>query len=649
VTRVAAGVLLAASVALPGWIQPQAARAEGPRQALILTLSGVSFEEAMRVPELRQLARAGGAGLMTTYTGGPATVPAAYATVWAGAVSRPLDVPSLLFLELRANGIPVCQNTTNAELVESVGRVRQLSGPTRSPSCLHDWTPGLRGGAGFVDVEVGVRRCLDVVPCVIPPGHAADALRTDLAALGESIRRVIGTLPDLPTLLMIVVPAPSPSMASVGDEVTPLVFAEGMPGRFLPPLGPLRGLRSDTTRQDGLVANVDVAPTILRFFGIDLPSRMDGEPVRTIEGGPAFALHRLHLEQRRTRLPIQLAMLAFVIAAGMVIAAGLVLSRLVRLSPRAARSIRFLCLCAAALLPVTLAGGALPHRTYGSVFPFMALGLPLLAAVSLAAAPSRDPLGPFTVLGVLALAIVWVDALFGWHAARVPLFGGTMFDGARFYGLPNYVLPMEVASMLFLARRLPDREGFGALVTAGLFIGFPSLGADVGGAIALFAAAGLWWVIRTRDRIRMRDVAFVAAVVAVGLAAVLLANRYLPGAPTHATRFVQRAGGRLGTAFGVVGHRLGTLVHQVASQPGNLVPLTGIVVVLILVLRRPSPVGQAMDLDRRWRDVVLTLIVASGVAFIANDTGASAAAPGFIYALVGISYPAMLLAERNRA
>jgi hypothetical protein len=49
-----------------------------------------------------------------------------------------------------------------------------------------------------------------------------------------------------------------------------------------------------------------------------------------------------------------------------------------------------------------------------------------------------------------------------------------------------------------------------------------------------------------------------------------------------------------------------------------------------------------MVLDERWPHVVITVIVASLVAFVVNDTGAAAADPAFVYAMAGITYPAML-------
>jgi hypothetical protein len=49
-----------------------------------------------------------------------------------------------------------------------------------------------------------------------------------------------------------------------------------------------------------------------------------------------------------------------------------------------------------------------------------------------------------------------------------------------------------------------------------------------------------------------------------------------------------------------------------------------------------------MALDERWPHVVITVIVASLVAFVVNDTGPAASDPAFVYAMAGITYPAML-------
>jgi hypothetical protein len=394
------------------------------------------------------------------------------------------------------------------------------------------------------------------------------------------------------------------------------------------------------------VANVDVAPTILRFFGIPIPSEMDGQPIEFTDDPAPFKLHRLHLEQRRIRLPIQLAEVAFVAGSGAVaIVVLLIQSRRRHLRRWIAESMRFVTLCVAALpIPVML-GGLLPRLTYWVVVPFLILSVVGLAAL---ARSTRLPgaIGPFVFLGLVGLAVVLVDGLFGWRGARIPLIGGTMFDGARFYGIPNALLCLPLASAMFVAAALPAFAGFLLLVGTALFAGFPSLGADIGGAITIFFAAGLWWVLRTRRRVGIRELAVVAGVTALGLGAVLLANRYLPGTPTHATRFVERTGGSLGGRLHTYSDRLKVGIDQVRDVPAALIPLVGLFVVLGLTLARPGPIGWGLDrAGRWWRHVVTVLCLAGVVSFLANDTGVAAAAPVFLYAMSAMAYPAFLVAS----
>jgi hypothetical protein len=180
-------------------------------------------------------------------------------------------------------------------------------------------------------------------------------------------------------------------------------------------------------------------------------------------------------------------------------------------------------------------------------------------------------------------------------------------------------------------------------VGAGLFAGFPSLGADVGGAITLFFAAGLWWVLRTRPGFGVKELAFVAGVTAMGLGVVLLANRFLPGTPTHATAFVEDTDGALSGVLREFGDRLGVGIGQVRKVPAAWIPLLGLPVILALVLTRPGPVGWGLEtVGKRWQQALIVLTLAGMVAFFVNDTGVAAAAPVFLYAMSGMAYPAFL-------
>jgi hypothetical protein len=430
-------------------------------------------------------------------------------------------------------------------------------------------------------------------------------------------------------------------MDRVGDELTPIVI-----GVSDVDTGVVHALRSDTTRQDGLVANVDVAPTILDYFGVPIPREMTGSPIRIDGTADVAHLHQVHLDQRRIRLPLQLGEVAFISLLAILTIVSFVWLRVGRRLPAwVTATMRFLIVCAVALMIPLMAGGLLPRLTYGVVVPFVVLCTIALAVVALAAG-WPGPMGPFAFLGAVGLGFMVIDGLFGWRGLRIPLLGATMFDGARFYGIPNAFLATLLGSSLFVATALEPWAGTALLFGAGLFAGFPALGADLGGSATMFLAGGLWWVVRSPSRRIASRALAVPAVVVAGLTLVLLANRYFPGAPTHIAGFVERNGNGLSGVWHAFASRLDVGIGQLRDVPAGWLPMLGLPVVLLTAVLRPEPVRSGFAVAGSvWRDALIVLTLAAMASFFANDTGVAAAAPAFLYAATSMAYPVFIRAR----
>jgi hypothetical protein len=598
----------------------------------------MSFEQFMRVPQFQSLARAGGAGLMsfrtvrgdrgagsllTLGTGVRSSTPFSLGNIGSSVnpgfelvdIDRVIDtnrhrsVPGLLGSILEAHGLSGCTNTTYGELV-----VMDRRG-VATPCHL---TPVGRG-------RYRVPRGLSVLVGGMTPPEQGRALEREIRTNFTGRLRVI-----------VVEASPSRGMLAHKDELSPTAMADGTPASLFHRRGPMHSLTSDTTRRDGVVSNEDIAPTILSSFGIPTPADMNGAAIRTIDGPPPFELHRRHLEQRRLTVPVQVGL---GIAELLVFLAALfVVWRKPRLPDGLASRAAAMPLALAVLGIVPLAAGGLPKISYGWVVPFLVL-VPAGAGLAAAALRKREALVPAAAIGTSILVFLAVEAAEGWPDTPTTLFGGSALDGARFYGMPNIEIGLLLGSALWVAALLPPYEGFVLLVAAGLFAGFPDLGVNFGGAVTLFAAAGLWLVIRTRRGVGWRELAVVAAVTVAGLAVVVGANLLWATHPTHGTRFVENAPAR-GWSGAVrlfwdrllVGWRL--LVHA----PLAWVPVLGLVPVLYVVLRPPPTLEAAFTRYPAWRDALLVLIVGSMVAYIANDSGAAAAGWGFGMAVAGILY-----------
>ena len=618
--------------------------------AVLFVEDRASFDELMAVPEFQALARAGGAGLMATnqsYRDDPHEV---YLALGAGAAPESADM-QLLGRTLQTNLVYVCVSETSTQSPPTATSDELLLGVPRLKLC--GGTP-VRPAAFIVVIDDGLAS-LDTPSTANGLTGPNSAERERTAVLAAAGRRLAQSLPPSRALVMVMTPSPSRPMNAAGDEVTPIVMAEGFGSDLLSASHSMHALTSDTTRQVGLVANVDVAPTILDFFGIPVPSTMDGSVIRATDDPAPFALYRLEREQRRVRLPIQLAVVLFLAAAAIVATVALiVLARQGSLPEPFLGGLRFLVLCCAALPISLMAGGLLPRRTYLAVVPFV-VGLTVLLSLAARGAARGDPLRALSLLGMVGLAFIVVDAAFGAHAFRAPLFGGIMFDGVRYYGLGNAFIPTLVASSVFVAWPLERTTAVAVLFGAGLVAGFPHLLADVGASITMFAAAGLWWTLARRPRPNAREwrtwvraAVAVGVAVVVGLGIVLLVNRYGPGSPTHATRFVERTHGRLGAAIRDVWHRLGIGVGQIRRYPVGLLPLIGLPVALWLAVRGPGPIGVGLrTVDDRWGDLIVVLVLAAVIGYVANDTGVAASAPAFLYVFAALALPAFTAASRT--
>ncbi len=443
------------------------------------------------------------------------------------------------------------------------------------------------GGAAITSLQGGL------------PTHEADLSRScpvawrwldpvesgGLSGVGTDIRREVLESAADRVLVFVASTTSSPAMVAAKDLVHPLVMGSGGPAILFEPDGEPRTLASDTTRRTGVVTDLDVRPTILEFLGL-------------------IAMRR--------RVPRTLA-----------------------------RAGAWVGMSVPALGVALLAAGHLPTLSYATVVPFV-IGATAVGTLAFAPLARRDALLPPAAIGVGVLLFFVAEAAAGWTGALTPFLGGSELDGGRFFGLPNVFLGLLIGASLYVAFRLPPGWGFALVVAGALFAGLPFTGANIGAAVSLFAAAGLWLSLRTRGRLGWREAGVTAAVVVVGTAAILLAHRFLTATPTHVTRFEEATGWRLGDVWRTFTHRLSTGWHLIEQNPFALVPVIGLPATLLAVLRPPPPVRQALRRHPAWRDALLVTLLGGIVAYVANDTGPAAVGLAFGSGLGGLVYVSLI-------
>jgi hypothetical protein len=448
----------------------------------------------------------------------------------------------------------------------------------------------------------------------------------------EDLAGVLGEIPFIergPTLLMVVSTSPSAASAADGDELGTVIAAWGDPDELLSASGAPLALTSDSTRRPGVVADVDPAATVAEW--LDLPYDAGAPIDRTDEPAPVD-LYERYLQQRRLAVPIAAASWGVMMLFGL--AAVVALALRARLSSRPLRAVEGLTSALPWLALGLLLVGHLPSLTYATVVPFLLLVVAVGVALTGWVEGRRGIFVSVAACGAVILVILGVEAALGWPAAVTPLAGGGQLDGGRFFGMPNIEIGILLGSALFVAHRVRVGGGSLLLVACAFVAGSPWTGANFGAAITLFAAAGLWLAMRRR-----RPWWFVGlttgVVTAAGMAAIAVMHRYLTDRPTHVTAFLEDTSSLTGFLDRLTG-RLEIGWNQLTDTPLAAIPVVGVLVLLVVVLRPPAAIAVSFEEHDAWHDALLVLLLGSIVAYLANDTGAAALGFGFGFALSGL-------------
>ena len=305
-------------------------------------------------------------------------------------------------------------------------------------------------------------------------------------------------------------------------------------------------LTSQTTEQRGLIASVDLAPTILRRLGLSVPADMRGDPIHTDGALDSPALRalmaRLHVIGPR-RLH----------ALGWLLSAWLLLLLACVPWPRA----RAWALRTGALgvlwAPVAVLIGAALEPSAPVEYLTIALACLALGALTDRLLPWPRALIAPAIVAVVALA---ADALAGTQLLMRSLLGPDPILGARFYGIGNelksglaVLVLAAVAAALYPCTR--GRRAALAMAGAGVLLavveGSARIGAGVGGVVLVSAGTAVATVMLLPGALTRRRALIVLIAPIAGL--VLLAAL------------------DLATAHGS-GHFTGSVLH--ARSPGDV-------------------------------------------------------------------------------
>jgi len=476
-----------------------------------------------------------------------------------------------------------------------------------------------------------------------------EALRECDRALG----RISGMLDAKKDLIIVCSPTPTRKMIEDGELLTPLVVAG-------PGFSPGNYLRSGTTRRTGLVSNYDIAPAIIKYLGLEPPAVMDGTPLSTGDPAPGLAELRAFRDRAVGAFNTRRAMVRVYVIAAMCVIALLFLVMLAR-EDLACRHPFFMSAALLAVLVgplIWLAAGALSRFSLATVIAISVAASALLGLASLMLrARDTKPHVDIQLNGNLAdsilavsgvtLLLILIDTLMGSPLMTFSAFGASAIMGDRYYGVGNLYMGFAVASAIlftclaiqFHASSLdkPWKRRLLAGVVLGVtifVIGFPRLGANVGGLIAAAAASLVIFMKLERKPMTLKRAATVSLALMLCVGGLLLIDSVMPGSASHAGRAAGKIqSGGLSALISQVGRKLSANWALTWMSIWRLLLLLGAVAWLVFnwkfgILKR------ARDEYPYLNAGLIGMTVGVVVAWISNDSGIEAAAAMSVFLFV---------------
>lgn len=442
------------------------------------------------------------------------------------------------------------------------------------------------------------------------------------------------TLKDGNTKLILITPNPEGILSPSGEQLSLLGINSGESGSSL--------LTSDSTRRPGLVTNLDIAPTVLRFLGISVPAYLSGgimtAAADTLGGdlssllGVSNMIHTVH--QQRPPLIQLYILLQIVTVVGAALA--LILKR--------NNLIRYWRPLMAALMLVPLSFLILPLiMTDNLMISYMTIFIltSVLTAIFLYRA---DNTLLFLRIGLVITLLIVLDLALGGNLIKNSIMGYDPISGARYYGIGNEYMGVLVgSSVLFIAAAYQvgwSKNRYAGIFTL-IFFAFilyifisPRWGANFGGSLTALTAFGFTYLGLGSYRLTGKTLSIVlGAAVLFVMFLVLLNLKGEDGIVSHVGRsmvMVSRNGFseviNILTRKGAMNLKL--LRYSLWSRV--LLAFLGLMAFLFF-----QPPGMLKKLKNRYTSLSVGfagIIVGSATAIIVNDSGVVAGATTLLYA-----------------
>lgn len=502
--------------------------------------------------------------------------------------------------------------------------------------------------ADAIAVEWGDTSRLEAENVYLSPAVAEKAKKDALQRADRFLGRILKLINLKKDRVIVVTPSSSAAGVKNNDIFTPIILAGA---------GVRTGiLTSEATRQDGIIVNTDVAPTILKFYGLKIPNEMMGRPAfsKSFSQDPLSSLvsaNKRWVDKRNFSAPV---LKTFVVWNIFVMLLAMVLLLVPSYRPYA-RRIRPLLLSIPIVPSVLL---ILPLLDQKSLFTSFIVTMLLTAFITLIIAwwarKDTSSLNPLIIIGLIAAGLISIDLFSGAYLAQASLLGYSFVGGSRFYGIGNEYMGVMIGGTVLSLSLFLDKSKFIAnnrswiskgtimLVLAGIafVIGFPLLGANFGGLLAALVAFGLACLGFLRRKISLKDsLLLIVGGLVIASAFILFDIARSASSESHFGRLVQSVQAQgLDPLIQIIERKVTTNIKLFQFAFWNWINVSSLAILLVAFYGLKNLLKLVFQRHPYFKWGLAGGIAGCVAALIFNDSGVVATATIFIFLVPGTLY-----------
>jgi len=510
------------------------------------------------------------------------------------------------------------------------------SGISDDLASISDFTNRSMNEYSLVAAELGDFNRLESSRFLMSDNAYAYSRAKNLRRLDQFIASILPEVERQDATLIICSPCRAESKGYMSNLAPLLIYRKGA----------IQGLlTSGTTRTAGLLSNIDIGPTVLRQAALEVPGGILGQPATVVPASDSVGRLKWLERVASRNFGIQIPVLVSVAVLALIVMtlSELTIRYRARFSKlRGVLSVLLLGLMAQPLAylfigRMEITGLAYACALIGITLVLLAVTYGIVLAIPrLRAAGSCSPL---VALCLLTSVIVCCDVLLKTPLLKFSIVSCDQICGIRYYGMGNeYMGLVIIVSLLAPALLIRKKELSGRVDSSSMpliaflsvwfavvswIIGYPRLGANVGGLATAVPVFGIALVAWSGARFTKRHYLMVSAIVILCVAVFGLVDlRYSLGTSSHLGRTLALAG-----VYGwpylwtLVSGKM--MMHlAIMKTPQAYLTLIGGVPLLLMYRQRIKSEAELKGVsDPLIRLALPAVIVGIIVAILLNDSG----------------------------